>query len=262
MPKPWNVAWALSANVGDGMAPWLVEKLTGVIPFYADSMSADYENFIVTGSVAGCARAHSICWAPGIMFAYERPNRNATWLAVRGPLTRSAINVAGGTCPPVFGDPAILLPRFCPPAKSKKYELSIIPHYIDQPRISAGGWIDVCIRDGINVINVFDSVENICRQVSESERVISSSLHGCIIADTYNVPWCWAKFSNNVGGDDSKFIDYFLSMGREEMSFTDLRGRVYAKDPMKELCKFNCSDPDRLERMRNGLMAVCPFTKG
>jgi hypothetical protein len=201
MSKPWNLAWALSANIGDGINPWLVEKLTGVFPFYADSLSADYEHYIVCGSVASAARRHSICWGPGIMFGYERPDRNAKWLAVRGPLTRSAINVAGGDCPDVFGDPAILLPRFVKPAKDKKYDLSIICHYIDMMRFSAGGWIDMCVKDDIHVINVFETPEKICTEISQSKRIISSSLHGCIIADAYEVPWEQVKFTDGVGGD-------------------------------------------------------------
>jgi hypothetical protein len=260
MSKPWNVAWAQSSNFGDALTPWIVKKLTGVTPFYVDSLSSDFDHYIVTGSVASAARRNSICWSPGVMWGYERPDRNAKWLAVRGPLTRSAINVAGGDCPDIFGDPAILLPRFCPPAKNKKYDLSVIAHYIDHARISVGGWIDVFIRDGIHLINVYDPIEKICQEVSESKRIISSSLHGCIAADTYEVPWEQVKFTDGVGGDNSKFLDHFLATGRERMSCLDLRIKVQCKEVLLDMTKnATFCEPERMERMRNRLMSVCPF---
>ena len=260
--KPVNLAWALSANIGDGLNPWLVEKLTGVFPVYADSLAVDYNHYIVCGSVASSARRNSICWGPGVMWGYERPARNAQWLAVRGPITRSAIITAGGDCPDIFGDPAILLPEFIPPAKSKKYKLSIIPHYIDHMRFSAGGWADVCVRDDIHWINVFETPEKICKEISESERVMSSTLHGCIIADAYGVPWEWIKLTDRVGGDDSKFMDYFLSMGREKMSFIDLRIKAYGGDVLLDMTKRAAfTDPARMARTRARLMSVCPFSK-
>jgi hypothetical protein len=263
MPKPWNVAWAQSSNFGDALSPWVVQKLTGVTPFYVDSLSSDFEHYIVTGSVASAARRNSICWSPGVMWYYERPDRNATWLAVRGPLTRSAINTAGGKCPDIFGDPAILLPRYCPPSSDKKYDLSIIAHYIEHSRISAGGWIDVIIRDDIHFINVYDPIEKICKEISESKRIISSSLHGCIAADAYAVPWKWVKFTNNVGGDDCKFMDHFLAVGREDLSFIDLRSRVQCKEVLLDMTKNASFTPeDRMERMRERLMSCCPFSAG
>ena len=258
MKQPLNVAWALSANTGDHLTPWLIEKITGVTPFYVDSLSSDFEHYIVSGSVASAASRHSICWGPGIMFGYERPHRMARWLAVRGPITRSAILTAGGKCDQVFGDPGILCPRFIK-GEGKKYDLTIIPHYIDQARINIG-WMETLIRDKVHVVNVWDPIDKVCKEIAESENVYSSSLHGCILADAYGVPWKWVKFSNNVGGDDSKFMDFFLSVGREDMSFFDMRDKAYCKGAMMGCVKTSCTPEDRMKRLQEGLIKASPFS--
>jgi len=45
--------------------------------------------------------------------------------------------------------------------------------------------------------------------------VISSSLHGLIIAHAYNIPAIWVRLGNRLYGDNIKFRDYLLSVGIE-----------------------------------------------
>ena len=47
-------------------------------------------------------------------------------LAVRGPLSRNYLLENGVDCPDVYGDPALLFPKYYKPHIYKKYKLGII----------------------------------------------------------------------------------------------------------------------------------------
>lgn len=44
--------------------------------------------------------------------------------------------------------------------------------------------------------------------------IISSSLHGLIVSDVYNIPNVWVEFAGAIGGDHFKYLDYFQFVGR------------------------------------------------
>ena len=44
------------------------------------------------------------------------------------------------------------------------------------------------------------------------EYVISSSLHGLILAEAYHIPTLWATFSDNINGGTFKYMDYYKSI--------------------------------------------------
>jgi len=53
---------------------------------------------------------------------------------------------------------------------------------------------------------VVDAI-NTCRYVA------SSSLHGLIVANAYGIPAVWTTFADTLAGDDTKFFDYYESVG-------------------------------------------------
>ena len=137
--------------------------------------------------------------------------------SVRGRKTYEFLKNRGIECPSVFGDPALLLPRFYTPQRmEKRYKLGIIPHVID--------WdYDVMrkIRKERNdtlVIDLahYDKWTDVIDQICSCEAIASSSLHGLIVSDAYNVPNCWITLSGKISGGLFKFFDYFSSVGREE----------------------------------------------
>jgi hypothetical protein len=137
--------------------------------------------------------------------------------AVRGPISRMRAQACEAKCPRIYGDPAMILPDLYTPKPGKRHGLGFIPHYVDQFRV--GEWY----KGKGHIINVLQDVESFVDEVASCERIISSSLHGIIIAHAYGVPAVWAKWSDSIGGDGTKYRDYYTSVGIEDASHADLR---------------------------------------
>lgn len=212
-----NACWTLSSNVGDNLTPYIIRKLTGRDPVYAMG-GADYTHYIFAGSMLNHANAHSIVWGAGLASMTDGVHPEARILAVRGPISRMRARACDARCPAVYGDPAMILPELYEPKREKKYSIGVIPHYVDAFRASQ--WYP----GKAHIINVLKPVESFVDEVVSCEQIISSSLHGLIIAHAYGVPAVWAKFSDSIGGDGStKYQDYYMSCGIEDAVCVDLR---------------------------------------
>jgi hypothetical protein len=167
--------------------------------------------YLVAGSVISYAGTGCTVWGAGVINRDDPVSPRARLLAVRGPLTRSRAIECGASCPEVYGDPALFLPRLYSPRVSGRSGVGIIAHFSDKPRLYASSRFST----GLRLIDIQDPVESVIDQIASCEFVASSSLHGIIASHAYGVPAVWIKFRDLPGGDDSKFHDYFLSIGQE-----------------------------------------------
>jgi len=158
---------------------------------------------LAVGSTMVCVRPGDFVWGAGCLRDLPTTKRDCRFLAVRGPRTRELIS--GSPVPEVYGDPGLLLPLLYNPVVEVKHEVGIIPHYVER---------DLVDRDGYHFIDVAWDWQTFVREVKSCRRVISSSLHGIVIAEAYDVPAEWASFSDKVLGGEFKFQDYFLGTGR------------------------------------------------
>ena len=65
----------------------------------------------------------------------------------------------------------------------------------------------MCIRD--RCLDIFDDVGSFISQLTECEFILSSSLHGLIMADSFGIPNQWMVLSDKVEGKNFKFYDYY-----------------------------------------------------
>ena len=112
----------------------------------------------------------------------------------------------GYKCPEVYGDPAILMPYIYKPEnvyKTRRY--SVIRNYCDNSK--ADNIIQILTTDYKSVIDTIVS----------SEIVVSSSLYGIILAESYGVPAVLHIPSECVGYlDEFKYRDYYYNTGRNQ----------------------------------------------
>jgi len=199
-------------NWGDALNPVLVELVSGRKAQYLEELHHD--RYLAIGSVLGTANEHAEVWGSGFIREHEPLlGRPRAVHAVRGPLSREALLRQDVECPEIYGDPALLLPRFFNPQVGKRYAVGIIPHYVDKGH----AWVEQYRRDPqVLIIDIESGITEFVRLVKSCEVILSSSLHGLICADAYGVPNAWIRLSDDVMGGDYKFRDYRLSIGAGE----------------------------------------------
>lgn len=248
-------------NYGDLLGKYLVEKISQKKVVWVKPSTFSIYNFfspiyVTIGSILTHVSSHCIVWGSGIV-SKNYPIKKAKFLAVRGPQTRKHLVSQGYEVPEVYGDPALLLPKYYNPEIKKEFKIGIVPHYSDFKKVEAFYMNEPSI---LLIDLMTNDVELTTNQFLKCEKIVSSSLHGIIVAHAYGIPAVWQKFSNNVFGDDIKYQDYFESVSmnfypsdikNEKMLFEDLESLFSNKETLPK--------PERIDEICKGLMAVCPF---
>lgn len=209
-------------NVGDRIAPYILDWFLPGHELVSVNEAAEGK-LVSVGSVMRKVKPDDVVWGTGIMRESDRfpiGIKRATFLAVRGPLTRSILVRDGADVPVVYGDPALLLPKMYPVENNgnRLFKVGIIPHYVDKKNPDLKDYIYMRkMRDGGDVLTIDVALpfQEFVNQILLCERIVSSSLHGIIIAEAYGVPAEWAVFSDKVIGAGFKFRDYFAGTGRD-----------------------------------------------
>ena len=190
-------------NLGDVLTPVILQGLG----FRVKHAPRDQAQLLAIGSIIRFARAHHTVWGSGAMWAKDKPSPGARYLAVRGPLTREVVLRAGGDCPEIYGDPALLLPLIHDIPVEQTHEVAIVPHYVDEKGVRARyrNWHIISPLNA-NPLVVVD-------RIRACKAIVSSSLHGIIVAHAYGIPAAWVRFSNLLDGDDIKFRDHAEAVG-------------------------------------------------
>jgi hypothetical protein len=199
----YNLWWMKQDNnFGDLLSPYIFDYYNLNYKF----TEKDSANTLCIGSIARLANDNALILGSGTASKKYKLNPNSTYKFVRGPLTRKYVIRDGGVCPDIYGDPALLLPKFCKESK-KEYKIGIVPHFVDYK----------FAKENFPKYNIIDVINQdplvVAQEITKCEKIISSSLHGIIAAHAYGIPAAWIKLSKKVKGDDTKFYDYFMSVG-------------------------------------------------
>lgn len=203
-------------NFGDDLNYYMLSKLTGKqIINYNDIYIHKAINFCCIGSILdSLANSRSIIWGAGFILDWstmkEKPLKVC---AVRGKLSRKRLLSLGVDCPPVYGDPALLLPFVYTPASSeRKYVLGIIPHVDDLNNFAVTNLALQYMNVKIIKLRGYKCWHDVIDEINQCEYIISSSLHGIIVADAYGIPNTWVEFSDKTLWQRFKYKDYYSSV--------------------------------------------------
>lgn len=199
-PKP--------GNLGDILTPVILGRLDIPVEWYP----FEEAELIATGSILGKARAGISVFGSGAMTKAAAPHPEAQLWAVRGPRSLEIARMAGAdVSETALGDPALLLPFVHAPYIERCHPLGLVPHYVDREEA-----VSLTLPPGTRFINVLraDPLE-VVDEIQSCEAVVSSSLHGLIVAQTYGIPYAWMRLSDKLNGDDTKFYDFAEAVGVE-----------------------------------------------
>lgn len=191
-------------NFGDKLTPLLLDYLN-IRYSWAPPESSD---LIGIGSLCEKIPADysGAVWTSGNLYAsHVSQLLRADVLALRGRLTAQQANLANKNTV-CLGDGGLLC-HLLAPATTKRYKIGIIPHYVDakDPVIARLTEMHADIR----FIDICDEPRKVLRQTAQCQHILSSSLHGLILADSLGIPNRWLQSSSRVLGEGFKFRDYY-----------------------------------------------------
>ncbi len=201
--------WRSVANFGDALAPLLLEHFADVKVIWEPVETTE---IVSVGSVLEHIKPD---WKGYILGSGKHKEHTkltigseAKILALRGPLTAKFF-----TGSYALGDPGILANELVGPQK-KLWDIGIVPHWRDTTL--AGSFPKLIPKQySCKVIDVRESPLEVLRQIGSCGKIVTSSLHGMIVADAFGLPrrveYC-PELSKPSEGGDFKFRDYSESI--------------------------------------------------
>lgn len=251
-------------NFGDVLAPLMIERLFGKKTEYSDPWLAD---MISIGSLVDVYSVRKIIclrkfmraiafykpiaiWGSGFLYEHHYFMwRKLAPTLLRGKKTQERL----GNPQLPLGDPGLIADRLLDKRIIKKYNYGVIPHYSDyhSPYIHA---LKEMLPESL-IINVKEPVLDVIEKISQCEIVISTSLHGLIVADSFGIPNVWARTDNILLGDDYKFKDYYSVYDIDNPKFINLT-KYYDLNTIKEI--IDDYNRPHIEDIKNNIFTSFP----
>lgn len=195
-------------NFGDALSQRIVTEVTGRRVRWA---SPDSASVTAIGSVIehlAAADSPGVVWGSGLRgrdaasesWAARRPSR---FLAVRGADTRDALGLDPAT---PLGDPGLLV-RTLFRRSRRRSGIVVLPHFLAFNNPDARKQLAIAKSRGMRVLVPSASYGSICEEVSRAELVLTSSLHGMVVADALDCPVQLVSFGPTAE-PPFKFSDY------------------------------------------------------
>jgi len=213
-----KVYWQQENNVGDKLTPFILKRVFNIDCEFSKGKG----KLLAIGSILSHAEDGDYIWGSGLISPKHLPkSQNLNILALRGPLTRKHLENYGVEIENkiVYGDPALLLRLIYSPEKLEKTKEGIVPHYTDL-KWAKKAFKKRVERGEVKIIDPRLPIEEFINELVSCEYIFSSSLHGLIIADAYNIPNERVIFGNKLIGGDFKFNDYEAS--KDYINLNDL----------------------------------------
>lgn len=225
-------------NIGDMLSPVVVQHM--IRSFSLPEKTSETKHLYAIGSLIDTSYQDATIWGSGVLTGEKkwwwRFFRKLDIRCVRGPETRKVLQNNGYNCPEIYGDPAILMPRIYPAPLhiTKEYEYRVVRHYV----------YDQNSENSLSPIT--SDWKAFIHEILKSKLIISSSLHGIILAEAYGIPAILLKEQDmNL----FKYRDYYFSTERYEFPIAT---------SVEEALTITPAPLPDLEKLRDGLISTFP----
>lgn len=212
----WTHSQFRVGNFGDDLSVPILQQLFSVEPVEVtmrdaemvcvgsvlDSFSSRGRRKRFVDQVIGRSRLLHV-WGSGALMAESSLSWGKTmrYHAVRGALTAARIPGFKGA----LGDPGILSSLLLDTRPAIECSVALIPNYKDMAVVS-----QLELPRGWKLIDPDGECLSVIKSIATAELVVSSSLHGLIVADSFGIPAVWATTTNPLafGSADYKYQDH------------------------------------------------------
>ncbi len=232
--------WDAEPNFGDVIGPYLVSKITNLPTVNVLHRSTTSCLMTVGSIIQRIDREGMVIWGSGLIQepSYKELLKISKYkpkvLSVRGFKTAELLESIGIEIinKNAYGDPALIMPLFYQPTSINPVKTAICPHFTHKEYFIN----EVGSNEFINIIDVQADMQFVVDQIASSSACISTSLHGIIIAQAYNIPWIWLEITdNNLKGNDFKFLDFFSTIDKSMITHVKIKLSDIANIDFKEL---------------------------
>jgi len=203
-----------SRNFGDHLSRIVVESVAREHGRTLDDEVASPRRLLAIGSSLHFARDGDTVWGCGINGKIPTERITARRLdirAVRGPKTAAILRELGLAVPDIYGDPALLLPRYF----RGRFPLTGMLDYVVVPNFH-----DVAlIAESERKVSPKWGWNRCIAAIVSARFVVASSLHALIVAEAFGIPARQLRLSDTES--QFKYDDYAQGTGR--LSLTPAR---------------------------------------
>lgn len=147
----------------------------------------------------------------------------------------------------------------------ESFEVGFIPHWSEYKTFSIlYSSIPKEVQQRSLLINFMSSdIEAILQQICKCKFILSSSLHGIILAHAYGIPALWIR-NTDCGTDGFKFHDYFSSVNIPQYDgFSNFHNFITSLSEIHNIFRQNhelsLPDPDVVCKIQKELLESFPF---
>lgn len=233
MNKKLKMYYADLGNMGDQLNSLIVEELFGYrvthrtyLTGKVSGIGSGLGQFTLHGNifmrmaerVAGLFFPDVTIWGTGFIEYKEQDEpfyrKKISFAAVRGELSKKRVEkILGRELDIPTGDAGILAPCIIHEPIKKKYDVGIIPHMNELGEDMLFFEKLAKYYNNSIIIKVTDDPKEVVRTIGECKAIVSSSLHGLIVADGFHIPNCHIVVTQKLRGDGFKFDDYYSAYG-------------------------------------------------